>query len=523
MLKNIKKKTNLIFLIFVILISLPSIFGLIHQGFPLTDDGNWMIIRFSAFYEALRSGEFPVRFLTRLNNGFGYPVSNFLYPLFMYLGSPIHVLGINFVDTIKIILVSSLIFSSIFTFFWLRKIFDNIASFVGSILYVLFPYHLYDVYKRGSVGEVLALTIVPFVLWQVERKSILLTSIGISLLVLSHNTLALLFIPLIFLYTLLKDKKLLKFILLTIFFGMGMSSFFWIPAIYDTRFTVFSKTKVSEYYNYFINLNNFDVLGIVSVVLIFSSLMLLLINKKTNKNKLFLFSTITSFLILFLVTPVSNILWQVFPITNLIQFPFRLLSILMIILTFQVGFLISNLNKVYKTVVVFIFLALIFISAKPHLSVNNYQYYPDSFYSTNMDTTTVKNEYMPRWVKEKNLKFTPQRVENLNGEEKINVAKVSPREIVFNTFLTEERTLQINLVYFPGWNAYVNGIKDKINYENDGLIKLNLQKGQNNVKVVFEETNMRILSDFLSIISIAGLLILVFSIRAKKFKYEIYK
>lgn len=522
MLKTTKINSKLVFLILALILSIPAVIGLLHSGFPLTDDGNWMVIRFSAFYEALRSGEFPVRFLTRLNNGYGYPVADFLYPLFMYLGSPIHILGISFVDTIKIILVSSLIFSSVFTFFWLRKIFDNVASFVGSILYVLFPYHLYDVYKRGSVGEVLALTIVPFILWQVERKNILLTSVGVSLLILSHNTLALLFIPLIFLYTLLKDKKLLKFILLTIFFGMGMSSFFWIPAIYDTRFTVFSKTQVSEYYNYFINLSNFDILGIVSVVLIISSLMLLLINKKTNKNKLFLFSTIISFLIVFLVSPLSKFLWQVLPITNLIQFPFRLLSLLMVLLAFQAGFLINNLNKVYKKVVVFIFLALIFISAKPHLSVNNYQYYPDSFYSTNMDTTTVKNEYMPKWVKEKNLVFTPEKVKNLTGDEKLNVTSISPKELVFNTYLTMERVIQINLAYFPGWNAYVNGVKHNINYEQNGLINLKLQRGQNNVKVVFQETNIRILSDLLSIISMLGLLLVVYLIKIKKFKYEIY-
>src|SRR3989304_8256280 len=100
MFNKLKKNS---FLLLALVITIPAVIGLIHQGFPLTDDGNWMVIRFSAFYEVLRSGEFPVRFLTRLNNGFGYPVSNFLYPLFMYLGAPVHALGISFVDTIKLI------------------------------------------------------------------------------------------------------------------------------------------------------------------------------------------------------------------------------------------------------------------------------------------------------------------------------------------------------------------------------------------------------------------------------------
>ena len=192
-----KKHVALLTLSCLMILSIPVILGIVHAGFFVSDDGNWMVIRFSAFYEALRSGQFPVRFLARLNNGFGYPVSNFLYPLFMYLGSPIHVLGFSFVNTVKIVLGLSLVFSSIFTFLWLRKFFDNASSFLGAVFYTLYPYHLYDVYIRGSVGEVLALSIVPFILWQIERRSIIFTSFGIGFLILSHNTLALLFLPLL--------------------------------------------------------------------------------------------------------------------------------------------------------------------------------------------------------------------------------------------------------------------------------------------------------------------------------------
>src|SRR2546421_9202065 len=39
---------------------------------------------------SLRHGQFPVRFLPRLNHGYGYPVADFLYPLFMYIGVPLY-------------------------------------------------------------------------------------------------------------------------------------------------------------------------------------------------------------------------------------------------------------------------------------------------------------------------------------------------------------------------------------------------------------------------------------------------
>src|SRR3989338_6792857 len=179
MFDQIKKNTNILFLLLAVVVSIPSVVGLMHPGFPLTDDGNWMVIRFSAFYETLKSGQFPVRFLSRLNYGFGYPVADFLYPLFMYIGVPIHILKFSFVDTIKIILGASMIGSAIFVYFWLSKLFDKFSSFVGAVFYFYTPYHLYDVYVRGSVGEVLALAIAPFILWQLERKDLLWSAIGI--------------------------------------------------------------------------------------------------------------------------------------------------------------------------------------------------------------------------------------------------------------------------------------------------------------------------------------------------------
>ena len=95
-------KTNLWFFIVIFLCGL-VLWPLLRDGFFVSDDGDWMIIRFSAFFQSFREGQFPVRYLGRLNYEYGYPVSNFLYPGFLYLGSFIRALGVSFVDTVKII------------------------------------------------------------------------------------------------------------------------------------------------------------------------------------------------------------------------------------------------------------------------------------------------------------------------------------------------------------------------------------------------------------------------------------
>src|SRR5947207_9662379 len=107
--------------IFFVLLSVSIVcLPLLHKGFFVTDDGDWMIIRLSAFFQSFREGQFPVRFLGRLNNGYGYPVANFLYPGFMYAGSLIHALGISFIHTTKYLLFGSVLTTAVFTYLWLR-------------------------------------------------------------------------------------------------------------------------------------------------------------------------------------------------------------------------------------------------------------------------------------------------------------------------------------------------------------------------------------------------------------------
>jgi hypothetical protein len=160
---------------------------------------------------------------------------------------------------------------------------------------------------------------------------------------------------------------------------------------------------------------------------------------------------------------------------------------------------------------------LVIISASAYLLPKSYQSFPDSFYSTNQDTTTVKNEYMPSWVKEIPQVMATAKVQNLSGQEAINLLQSTPSKTIFSVFLSTQKTIQVNTVYFPGWYAYVNGRRAEIVYNNPrGLINLRLDKGVNNVEVEFKETPVRLLSDLVSIIGFAGLLTLV--LMRKKFK-----
>lgn len=234
-----KALTILLLLIFI----LPAIWPLLHPGFFVSDDGNWMIIRLAAFHQALKSGQFPVRFLPTLNHGYGYPVTNFLYPLPFYLGEAVHLLGFGFVDSVKILFAGSLVLGAVFMYLY--------AGFFAAIIYTYFPYRLFDIYKRGSLGESVAFIFPPLIFYLIDKNKTILAAVATAALICSHNVVAFLFLPVIFFYLFSKKYPLIhntKYIIL----ALMLSAWFWLPALYDLQFTKAASIAVSDYTKYFL-------------------------------------------------------------------------------------------------------------------------------------------------------------------------------------------------------------------------------------------------------------------------------
>src|SRR3989344_4153706 len=96
-------------LLLLIILTLPATLSLFRPGFFSSHDGGWMVVRLSAFHQALSDGQFPVRWSARLNHGYGYPVLNFLYPLPFYLGELFYLLSHSFFTALKAVFITSFI------------------------------------------------------------------------------------------------------------------------------------------------------------------------------------------------------------------------------------------------------------------------------------------------------------------------------------------------------------------------------------------------------------------------------
>lgn len=517
--KNIKSFLFPYVLIFIL--SLLALWPFFRKGFFETHDAHWWIIRFSAFHQALASGQFPVRFVDRLNNNFGYPVLNFNYPLPFYLAEIPKILGANFIFSIKIVFVASAILSSLIMFWALSKVFSRAPSIFGAVIYLWAPYRFLDLYVRGSIGENLAFTFIPLALGSIfeiqKGKKVFfpILSIAIGALILSHNTTAAFFVPILFLTSLFVISNNVVGVVTSFLIGVLSASFFWLPAIYDLKFVLFPNIKVSIIANHMSTLKSLILpswgygstpsrgdtfssqLGIVTISVLLASAMFVF--KDRFKNKLQILFLLTSIVSIFMIHKISLPIWQRFSfLETIIQYPWRLLSVTVFTSSFLSA---SLLNKIKNK---FLLSSLLIITA---LGLNFKYTFPksfdlkeDSYYSTNESTTTIADEYMPTWVQKKLEKRAEKKLEIVHGDGQIINQIIKNADYQAKLDLLQDSTILVNTIYFPGWKVTSNGKNIPIKITEDtGLISFQLPKGIHEVIIDYKQTGIHLASELLSL------------------------
>lgn len=509
-------------LILLVILSLVALWPFFKKGFYASHDGEWMVIRFTAFHQALTSGQFPVRYVERLNNNYGYPVLNFLYPLPFYLAEIPKVLGLGFVDSVKAIFVVSTVVSSLAMYWALAQITGKTAAAAGAIVYLFIPYRFVDLYVRGSLGESLAFAIVPVVAGCIfklaQKKQIYapVLSLAVGALILSHNVAAILFLPFFLIMSRIIHGKNMLSIVSSFILGIATATFFWLPAIYDLQFVRLSQIKVSEITNHLVdfpkliipswgygpNPNGLDGLspqiGIVAIFIILATGVV--VAKTKTKNYLVFYFLLVFLLITLLNTQFSRAFWQNIPGVDVIQFPWRMHSVLVFITAVLVAFIVdSTKNKfLLAALVVIASITSTVIYTKPSAFIDR----GDNYYSTNEDTTNSRDEYLPLWVRQKPKDRAAEKIE-LVGPGEITAKSVEhlKYEAVYQS--PSQTLLAINTIYFPDFTAKVDGEPQEISYDNDlGAINVKLPSGSHKVIISYTRSPLHLAAEIISALAI---------------------
>lgn len=524
------------FIIACVIIAFISVFSLMRPGLPPTHDGEYHVMRFQQFYKVLNEGTLYPRWAPDFNNGFGIPLFNYVYPLPNYVAALTHFLGFGFIESFKLNMILATVLGAIFFYLFAEKYWGRVGGLVSSVFYTFSPYHPLDIYVRGSVGEVWSLGLAPGLLFaylsfyeSAKTKYFVLSSVFLALLILAHNILAIVFFGFFLLYAgflIIGKTSSVKSIVTNvknlggiIVIGLGLSSIFWLPAILEKEYVrglqIFDPTRhfpqlhslVYSSWGYgFSGSNVMDQMsfqiGIANLIAVVGSLLTLLL----IKNKKLIVFFLTSFaIVVFLITPFSSFMWKNFPIMSYVQFPWRLLSLVILIASFLAGSLVSDgliKNKQKKFLLAGLLatlsvgLSLKYIKAPFHHLRYDQHYFSRSNFT---DGTNSPGNVFNTALFNAELKKTDKRLFSESSEISILSSKSTKEKATIKT--RKDEKILVNVAYFPGWEVLVNKRQVPIDVTKDGLFRFSVPKGESVVEVELKNTRIRLISVIMTILS----------------------
>lgn len=521
------KKSSLIILL-LLLISFPAVKVLLQQGGFTSHDLTHHVIRQISMDKLLSESQFPPRWSGELNNGYGYPVFLFNYPLPAMLGEVFHKLGLGYVDSVKAVLFSSMILSVLGMYLFLRSLVnDKMAAFLGAVFYLYAPIRFLNVYVSAAVGSALALGIVPFIFWSMLRGKIFLGSVFFAALILSHNVTALIFAPVIFFFVLflVKDTKLIKKIAVMFLLGLGLSAWFWLPALFEKQYTRFDQIYAGFYKDQFVSLWQLihspwgyglshpqkpepgDMsyqLGLIHILVMLLFVPSLWVLRGIREIRVIGGFALIFFMVsVFLMLKISLPFWESLPNLALIQFPLRFSAVAIFCASIVAALLVKYLP--YRRIFFVVLLLLVIYANRNHWNINEKFDLGEDYYLNLKTTSTTYGEHLPKWGRIMD-KGSPGKLEFIRGVGDVRVISDKANRILAEVSASSSSSLRLNQFYFPGWEIKVDGKKISFDYlssaKNYGLSVFNIEAGLHKVQAEFKNTPVRNLADLTSIITV---------------------
>jgi hypothetical protein len=221
--------------------------------------------RMLAFDETLRSGVEVPRWLGGMNGGYGAATTLFYAPLLYYALSAAHALTGDWPTALEAVIGLAALGSGFALYACARTLCSRGASAVATLLYVLSPYHLIDLYHRGALAELLAFVWMPLVMLAFAKiterfraPAVAGGAVAFALLILAHPPTAYLFtlafvVFVIFYATQAKRWQPLVNGLVMVALGGAVAAFYALPAVIEKPLVNQSVTDLFHQHMGFIN------------------------------------------------------------------------------------------------------------------------------------------------------------------------------------------------------------------------------------------------------------------------------
>ncbi len=457
------------------------------------------------------------------------------------------------VTGVRFVLVLSAYLGALGMYLLVRDRWNGTAGVVSAAAFVLAPYIVYmDPHARGAVPETFAVALGPCLLWAFARllpgrraspRDVILAAVILAALTLSHNLVSVLFIGLLLAWLAWelgtseitpKDalwRKAIAILGATLLLGLGLSAFMWLPAALERGAVQFQRAFVDVAHRD-IPLELISVRELLSPAsmrdiadLSFSSwrfqlgvaqwvlgeVGILALVRTGQRRKTTLFFAVTALVMLFLILPASLGTWEAVPVLAYLQMPWRLLGPMAVVLGVLAGAALNWADRLpgqwTRVVIGSVAIIACIVTAMPLLDPLPWANYepitPQRIFLAERNGV-VENEFLPSSVI---AAPRPQeallRSYDINPVDKVNhatlpegaqvtVVEHGPEHDRFQVTTPVDFVFRVFTYYFPGWTAYVDGVKAPIEIaQPEGFITLRVTAGAHDVRLRFEDTPPR--------------------------------
>ena len=492
---------------------------------------------------------------------------NYYPPSLYYLGAVLKISGFQIIDTVKLLFILGFIASGVTMFFLLRDFFGLLPAYTGSLLYVYAPFRAVEVYVRGALSESWALALFPLLFLYSfravkngQRSNYLFLAIVISLLLLTHIPMSVIFLPVlaVWIFALAiffrEFKRLPKFVA-SFILAVGMAAFFIIPAIVEKGY-VHTETLIGGYFDYrqhFVslgglffsnrwgygssNLGQTDNLslsvGIVHWIAALGALVLALFSIKRNVfiAKLAILLVGLALGILFMVHQKSSFIWETINFLAYLQFPWRFLGPAIFLLSFlaAVGIFLCPRGKFTLFATLFLLLAAWslygnFFKPKDWLRITDKEKLSGVIWEKQLTSSIF--DYLPIYAQFPPTTKAPDYPEVLSGEaviESYNKGSDFQEGVIL---VKSAVKLRVPLYDFPGMSVYVDdSFVQHLNNDCSGLpfclglINFSIpNEGRHTIKIKLENTPLRTFANIFTLLSFSSVIPILAVLMASEVK-----
>ncbi|KKR00344.1 MAG: hypothetical protein UT24_C0013G0010 [Candidatus Woesebacteria bacterium GW2011_GWB1_39_12] len=502
------------------------------------------VMRVYEMGKCFSDGQIPCRWSPDMVYGYGQAMFNYYSAFPYYLGQFIRMtLPVSIMATVKLLFFISLIGAAFGMYLLAKEFWGKTGGILAALFYTYAPYHALDIFVRGALAESFSLAILPF-LWLSLYKliknpsfvKVFAASILVFLLLTTHNISSMIYAPFTTIWVLfwiiyLKNWRSTRYVVTSGLFGLGLSSFFILPAIFEQNLirVEYLTLDYSDFHAHFVTLNqlflerkwgygpsifgpyddlSFQIgwphwfLGFIVIGIVIYGL-----GKRKYKEVILAVSLITLFLFTaFLAHPRSLFIWESLPLIKFVQFPWRFLGLSMFFLSFALGN-IGNIRLPLKP----FFVCLIFILT---LALNIGYFKPYNFSRQVKDEDKLTGIGFDLQQKAAILDYLPKTAEIAPPAPAFEVPKVISGEGVIDNFTKQSNRFSFDadiysasevvvpVMYFPNWIVIVDNQKvaSGINGAH-GVISVKLSAGKHIVRGRFTDTPVRSIGNAITVIT----------------------